>query len=273
MDEQMSREKAFEIMNLDPSTSTDKIKAKYENFMRRAKFDDSVDEVLITRAYDAIMGFQFGNIEPDPVYTEKGLNKKKIENFFYHNKRGLIYGSVAAIVLITILVLIFAGKIRYGYTISVLGQVTIGDQELMANYYEELLEEEHVLVDYYIVGNSVDGDLSEQFINKLMGDLQGGESDLFIIVPEYAKFLSYDGALTDLTPYLADLGIAPDDENILFWYNEDGDQIAAGYRYGNKSIFNEGMNGLVPEYIAIPYQAEYTEHTKTVILDLISQNN
>jgi hypothetical protein len=105
-----------------------------------------------------------------------------------------------------------------------------------------------------------------------MGDLQGGESDLFIVVPEYAKFLSYDGALTDLTPYLAELGISPDDENILYWYDEDGDQIAAGYRFGNKSIFNDGMNGLVPEYFAIPYRAEFTENTKTVILDLISQN-
>lgn len=268
----MTKEKAYEILELDPSTSTDKLKQKYENFMRRAKFDDSLDEALITKAYDTIMGIHWGNFEPDPAYTEKGLNKKKIENFFYHNKRALVYGIAVTVLLVGILLMIFVGKVRYDYKLSVLGQVTISDQELMADYYEALLEEKNVLVDYYIVGNSTDGDLDENFTFKLIGDLQGGESDLFIIVPEYAKFLSYDGALMDLTPYLSDFGILPDDENILYWYGEDGSQIAAAYRFGNKSILNEGMNGLVPEYFAIPHRAAYSENTMKIISDLLNQN-
>jgi len=272
MIENMSKEKAFEILQLDPSTPTDKIKQKYENFMRRAKFDDSIDEELITKAYDAIMGINWGNFEPDPAYSEKGLNKKKVENFFYHNKRAMIYGIAVAVLIIGTLVMIFAGKVRYNYQISVLGQVTISDQEMMAEYYEGLLDEKNVLIDYYIVGNTTDGDLDENFMYKLMGDLSSGDSDLFIVVPEYAKFLSYDGALTDLTPYLADFGISPDDENIVYWYNEDGEEIAAAYRFGNKSIFNDGMNGLVPEYFAIPHRAEYTENTIAVINDLLNQN-
>ncbi len=272
MDEKMTKEKAYEILQLDPSESLDKVKAKYENYMRRAKFDDAFDDVLITKAYDTIMGIDWGNFKPDPAYSEKGLNKKKVENFFYHNTRRLIYGTVVFVLIVATLLMFILGKVRYDYKISILGQLTISDQEMMAVYYEELIDEKEVLIDYYIVGNSKDGSISESFLYKLTGDLQGGESDLFIIVPEFAKFLSYEGALTDLSPYLAEFGISPDDENILYWYKEGGDEIAVAYRFGNKSIFNKGMSGLVPEYFAIPHRAEYSEQTETIILDLINQN-
>ncbi len=110
MGENMTREKAFEIFQLDPSTPTAKIKLKYENFMRRAKFDDSLDEVLITKAFDTIMGIDWGNFEADPAYSEKGLNKKKIENFFYHNKRSLIYGIAAFVLIAATILMIVTGK-------------------------------------------------------------------------------------------------------------------------------------------------------------------
>lgn len=271
MSDNMTREKAFEVLQLDPSTPTDKIKQKYENFMRRAKFDETLDEELITKAFDTIMGIHWGNFEVDAAYTDKGINKKKIENFFYQYKRGLIY-SIALFVLIAgTLLMIFVGKVRYEYKISVLGQVVISDQLKMAEYYENLLGKKHVLIDYYIVGGS-GSELDEGFMTKLMGDLQGGESDLFIIGAEYAKFLSYDGALMDLTPFFSDFGIIPGDENLLYWYEENGGEIAAAYRFGNKSIFNSGMNGLVPEYFAIPHHAEYSDETKIVVQDLILQN-
>lgn len=272
MIDDMTREKAFEILQLDPSVPTEKIKQKYENFMRRAKFDESLDEELITKAYDTIMGINWGNFEADPAYSEKGINKKKIDNFFYHNKRGLMYGLVVFILIAATILMIITGKVRYDYKISVLGQVTLSDQQKIAEYYEELLGKKNVLIDYYIVADSADASLSEGTMYKLMGDLQGGESDLFIVVPEYAKFLSYDGALTDLAPYLADLGILSDDIDLLYWYEESGGEMAAAYRFGNSSIFNQGMNGLVPEYLAIPHHAEYSEETKIVILDLIKQN-
>lgn len=272
MSDMMTKEKAFEILQLDPSTSTDKIKQKYENFMRRAKFDETLDEELITKAYDTLMGIHWGNFETDPAYTDKGLNKKKIENFFYHNKRNLIYGLATAVTVVVIIVMIISGQQRYDYKISVIGQVSLADQELMGQYYEKLLDKKNVLIDYYIVGGSGDVAMDENFMFKLTGDLQGGESDLFIIGAEYAKFLSYDGALMDMTPYLSDFGIISDDENLLYWYDEDGKEIAVAYRFGNKSIFNEGMSGLVPEYFAIPYHAEYSDETMMVVQDLIQQN-
>ena len=272
MTENMTKEKAYEILQLDPDTSKTKIKQKYENFMRRAKFDDSLDEVLITKAFDTLMGIQWGNFEPDPAYSEKGLNKKKIENFFYQYKRGLAYGSAAFIMIAVIIILIITGSTRYDYKISVLGAVTIKDQELMEEYYEELLGKKNVLVDYYIVSGGADASMDENFLFKLMGDLQGGESDLFIIGSEYAKFLSYDGGLSDIEAYLSEWGISPNDERVLYWYEEDGTEMAAALKFGNISIFNKGMNGLVPSYIAIPHHAEYSEETKTVIIDLLSQN-
>ena len=272
MDENMTRERAFEILQLDPSASTDKIKLKYENFMRRAKFDKDFDEELVTKAFDTIMGIHWGNFEPDPVYSEKGINKKKIENFFYHYKRHLAFGIPLLIMIIAVIVMLIVGGLNYDYKISLLGHLSLNDQELMAEYYQELLDVDEVLIDYYIVGDNEDGALTGDFINKLFGDLAGGESDLFISVPNTIKYLSYDGALLDLTPYLAELGISPDDENILYWYKDTGGEIAAAYRFGSNSIFTEGITGDVPEYFCIPHRAEFTEETKTIILDLIEGN-
>lgn len=272
MSDNMTREKAFEILQLDPSTPTEQIKQKYENFMRRAKFDETFDEQIITQAYDTLMGIHWGNFKTDPVYTEKGINKKKIENFFYHNKRNLVYGLIAAVLVFSTISMILFGGQRYDYKISIIGQVTLADQEMMAQYYEELLGKKNVLIDYYIVGDGGDGTMDEGFMIKLMGDLQGGESDLFIVGDEYAKFLSYEGALMDITPFLSEIGIISDDENLLNWYDEDGKLIAAAYRFGNKSIFNSGMSGLVPEYFAIPHHAEFSDETRIVVQDLINQN-
>lgn len=268
----MTREKAFEILQLDPSASTEKVKQKYENFMRRAKFEESLDQDQITKAYDTIMGINWGNFERDPAYDEKGLNKKKIANFFYHNTRGLIYGTVAFLLVAATIIMIITGSTRFDYKISILGAVTMRDQEVMQVYYEDLLDVKDVQVDYYLNSGGEDSSMDESMMYKLMGDLQGGESGIFIVDEEYSKFLSADGGLMDMTPFLEDFGISADDENILYWYDEYGDQIAAAYRFGTESIFTEGLTGTVPEYFAIPHHAEYSDETIAVVIDLIKQN-
>ncbi|MBN2557145.1 MAG: hypothetical protein JXB33_00170 [Clostridia bacterium] len=273
MDEKMTREQAFEILQIDPSTPTDKVKIKYENFMRRAKFDDTLDDRLITKAYDTIMGIDWGNFEPDEAYAKKGINKKKIENFFYLYKRNLAYGAVVLVMVTVILLLIFTGRVKYDYQITLIGSLNISDQEVMADYYEELLGVENVMIDYILIQtDSADGALTGESMNKLFGDLNGGDSDLFIVNPEFAKFLSYDGALLDMTPYLADMGIAADDPDLLRWYKEGNGEIAAAYKFGNQSIFNSGTTGRVPEYFCMPYQAEFSDKTAAVVKDLIEQN-
>lgn len=274
MDDNMTREQAFEILELDPSVSSDKIKKKYENFMRRAKFDDSVDEQLITKAFDTLMGIHWGNFEPDPAYSEKGLNKKKIENFFYHYKRSLAYGLAVAVVVIGVLALIIFGKVKYDYTILMIGSLNIRDQEVMSEYYEELLDVKNVLIDYVLVqSDSPDGAFAEEGMNKLFGYFNSGDADLLIVTENIAKFLAYEGALEDLTPSLSQIGVQPDDEDVIYWYEEGDGEIAAAYKFGSNSIFADGINGKAPEYVALPELAELTEKTKTIILDLMDQNN
>lgn len=274
MENKMTKEQAYEILQLDSSATTEQIKRKYENFMRRAKFDESFDEELVTKAYDTLMGYQWGNFEPDPVYLEKGINKKKIENFFYHYKRSLVYGIAVAAVVITVLAMILFGKVRYDYTIVMIGSLNIRDQEVMAEYYEELLDVDNVLVDYILIqAESADGSLTEEGMNKLFGYFQSGEADLFVVTEEIAKFLSYEGALNDLGQYLPQLGLADDDERVLYWYQEGEEEIAAAIQFGSNSIFTEGINGKAPEFVSLSETGELTESTKIVILDLLEQNN
>lgn len=273
MDEKLTKEQAFEILQLDPSVPTDKIKKKYENFMRRAKFDDTVDEELITKAFDTLMGINWGNFEPDAAYSEKGLNKKKIENFFYHYSRHLAYGIVVVVVVIGVLAMIIFGKTHYDYTIVLIGSLNIRNQEVMTTYYEELLEVDEVLVDYVLIqSDSPDGALSEESINKLFGYFMGDEADLLILTENIAKFLSYEGALNNLEQYLLELGFSSDDEDIVYWYEEGEDEIAAAIYFGSNSIFTEGINGKAPEYFSLPELTELNENTKIVIADLLAQN-
>ncbi len=270
----MTKEQAFEILQLDSTATSEQIKKKYENFMRRAKFDDSFDEDQVTKAYDTLMGIHWGNFQPDPVYTEKGINKKKIENFFYHYKRSLVYGIAVAAVVITVLAMIIFGKVRYDYTIVMIGSLNIRDQEIMSTYYEELLDLDKVLVDYVLMqADSADGSLSEESMNKLFGYFQAGEADVVILTEDMAKFLSYEGALNNLEQYLPELGLNTDDERILYWYKEGDSDIAASIHFGTNSIFSEGINGQAPEFVSLPESSKLTDSTKTLILDLLEQNN
>lgn len=274
MENNMTKEQAYEILQLDGNATTEQIKKKYENFMRRAKFDDTVDEELVTKAFDTLMGINWGNFEPDPAYQEKGLNKKKVENFFYHYKRSLAYGIAVAVIIITSLALIIFGKVRYDYTILMIGSLNIRDQEAMASYYEELLDVDNVLVDYVLMqSGSADGALTEEGMNKLFGYFQSGDADLLIVTEETAKLLSYEGALSDLTQFLPVFGLSDDDERILYWYQEGEPNIAAAIHFGNNAVLAAGINGQAPEFLALPEIRELDENTKTVILDLLKDNN
>lgn len=273
MADKLTREEAFEILGLEPDAPLDKVKKKYENYMRRAKFDDSFDEDRITKAYDAIMGINWGNFEPDEAYTRKGINKKKIENFFYHYKRSAIYLLVVIVVVVSVVLLIVLGRTNYDFTITLIGGLNIKDQEVMNEYYEELLGVDEVIVDYiFMQPGSADAGLSEESMLKLMGSLLGNDSDMFIVDADFAKFLSYEGALKDFTPHLELMEIQKDDPDLLYWYDGANGEIAAAYRFGEKSIFTEGVTGRVPAYVCVPHRAEVNEMTIAVIKDLIQQN-
>lgn len=273
MAEKLTREEAFEILELEPDAPLDKVKKKYENYMRRAKFDTSFDEERITSAYDTIMGIDWGNFEPDEAYSQKGINKKKIENFFYHNTRSMLYILGVVVVVVSVFLLVVLGKTRYDYTITLIGGLNIKDQEVMNEYYEELLGVDDVVVDYvFVQAGSADAGLSEDSMLKLMGSLLGNDSDLFIVEADFAKFLSYEGALKDLAPHLDTIGIPKDDPDLLYWYDGASGEIAAAYRFGEKSIFTEGVTGRVPTYVCVPHRMEVSEMTITVIKDLIQQN-
>lgn len=273
MGNKMSKEKAYEILGLEPDTSLDKVKLKYENHMRRAKFDKAVDEELLTKAFDTIMGIDWGDFQPDEAYTKKGINKKKIENFFYHYKRSGLYLLLITVIVVSAILLIVLGKTSYDYTITLLGPLKIKDYEMLTSYYEELLDVDNVMVGYIIIDpESPDGGLSSENTFKLMGDVQSGESDLFIMSGELVKFLSYDGSLKDLTPYFSQMGIEGNNENILYWYKEGFGEIAAAYKFGSNALLTEGVTGRVPEYFCLPYRAEFTEMTQKVTKDLMEQN-
>ena len=106
----------------------------------------------------------------------------------------------------------------------------------------------------------------------LFGDINDAASDIFIIKSGFAAYLAGDGSYTDLSPYFKELNIEADDENVLWWQRENGQNIAIAYKFGEKDIFNDSISGDIPEYFCIPENAELSDMTKTVIKDLINGN-
>ena len=264
----MTKEQAFKILGLEPTASKNRIKLKYANCTRRAKFDTSYDIEAATKAFDTIMGYTFGNFEPDEAYNQKGINKKKIESFFYLYRRSLAM-LLFSVIAVGLFFALWLGDIaHYDYILTVIGRVEITDRDFLSDYYTEMLGIDEVLTDRFAVGPFSDGSITEVGIFKLYQDMASGDSDIYIVSDDFAKFLSSEGAVKDLSVYFDQFGISPDDKNILWWYGEKGEDIAAAYRFGNSNTLNMGYGGEIPEYFCIPFRVEVDDMTAMVVADL-----
>ena len=268
MSEELTKEDAYKILELDPSTPRRRVKLRYENLMRDAKFNNSVDTILITEAFDIIMEVEWAGYDPS-VYSEKGLNKKKISNFIYHYKWMVLSVTVISIILlITTLLYIFDYK-DPDYWITIVGGSGISNADLAFDHYTELLGVDDVQLDVFTVGEYSDGEIGVAGMEWVIKDMASGDSDIYLLSSEFSKFLSYEGAVHDLTPLLEKAGVPLNDENIVWWYNEDGNEIASAYRFGTSEILTECVSGFMPDCFIIPFRAEITELTEVMIGDLI----
>lgn len=154
----MTKEQAYEILGLDSTATDTQIKKKYANCARRAKFDSSYDMVSATEAFDTLMGYSWGTFESDPRYTQKGFNIKKVESFFYLHTRAVIYSIAVFIVIIGSVIIFFATRVNSDYSLTVIGSSIIRNQEVIQEYYEELLGVDEVLCSNYTIGEFSDED-------------------------------------------------------------------------------------------------------------------
>lgn len=269
MSEHMTKQEAFNILNLSPSTPRAKVKLRYENLMRDAKFNDAVSTELITKAYDVITDVEWTSYDPG-VYSEKGLNKKKIINFFYHYKWTVIIVFTAVFILITSIILFIADYSKPDYYLTIVGGSVIHKPDLADEHFSEILGVDEVQLDVFTVGAFADGEIGASGMMWLLNDLTGGDSSLYLLSSEFAKFLSYEGAATDLTPLLNKLGIPLTDERIIWWYNEDGHDIAAGFRFGNYPDMDNFVSGYKPDCFSIPFRVKITKQTEILVTELIN---
>ncbi len=269
MSEKLTKEVAYKILKLDPSTPRRRVKLRYENLMRDAKFNSSVDTVKITNAFDMIMDVKWTAYDPS-VYSVKGLNKKKISNFIYYYKWHVLSISAIFLILLTTTLLVIFGNPNPDYSITILGGSVLERPNAASEHYTELLDVDHVLLSVFTVGEFSDGAVGAAGMQSLTFDMASGDSDIYLLSSEFAKFLSYEGAAKDLTPLLEKAGIPLTDENIIWWYNEDGDDIAAAYRFGTSKILTDCFSGYQPDCFLIPFRSDFTELTDVMIDDLLS---
>jgi hypothetical protein len=267
----MDKIKAYEILELSSDATTVEVKKKYENFMRLTKFDKSFDEVLITDAFDTIMGYKFGKVEKDPAYTAKGINKKKIDNFFYHYSRHLVYGSIALIVFGALFISIFSKQPKPDVGVMVLGNTYVSNQEQAEIFLAEKYNFEFIRVIGIPLTQTNDATLNDTNIFKLATVLQGGEADLIVADLNAIQFLAPEDALEDLSKHFEELGIKSDDERIVWLKGMNGEEIAAGINLGDYTDLDEFLSGDSLTYIAIADYTANTENAYKMFSEIISE--
>lgn len=265
----MTKEQAYKILEMEPTATNTQIKRKFVNCARRAKFDSSYDIDSAVEAFDTIMGNRKGTFKVDPRYTQEGFNIKKVESFFYLHTRALIYIIAIFLLIIGIVISFIATKVHPDYVMTVIGPTVINSQEVIQGYYEELLDVDEVLCSNYTIGDFSDNEVSLAGYHWLYQDLAGGDSNIFILPVDIVKMLSSEGAVKDLTPFLENLGISESNPNIVWWEDEDGNNIAAAYYFNEINILNQSYSGQLPDCFSIPFRMDVDELSILVMKDFI----
>jgi len=259
----MTKEQAYEILELNKTATKEQINKKYENFMRLAKFDSSVDDVLITKAYDTLLGYSWNETDKESPYYQKGINKKKIENFFYHYTRHLIYGIFALIVFSVLMISIFSRQPKPDIGVLVIGNTIVADQEGLEEQFETDYNFDFVQVINVPMTHSVDGALTSSYMYKLATTLQGGEVEIIFSGMDELEFLTEEDACEDLSKHFDQLGITKDDDRIVWLKGFDGVVIAAGLEIVNYDKLDKYCQGAKLRYISI---ADYTRNTENAYI-------
>ncbi|MCK5811818.1 MAG: hypothetical protein KAG94_02910 [Clostridiales bacterium] len=93
----MNRKKALELLNLSEEASNNQICKKYDNILRQAKFDKTIDTKSVCEAYD----FLISNYKTE----NKSVTKMKFENFCYYHLKTVKF--ITGIVIFISLCIIF----------------------------------------------------------------------------------------------------------------------------------------------------------------------
>ncbi|MFO7635830.1 MAG: hypothetical protein R6W96_00800 [Clostridia bacterium] len=250
MSEMMTREKAYEILGLPQDAPEQDIKIKYENFMRRHRYDETIDVDLLTQAHDTLMGYDMHSKDKDPAYAQKGLNKKKVDNFFYHHKRNLLYGAVILIILVALSFSLFSGRRKVDFGVAFIGNLTMSDITRVEEYLQTVYEINNIGVTY--ASYALDqGEASAANIIRLMGVITDPMYNVLYMNKEAAEFLATEEGLVDLTPYFTEIGIVRQDERILWVTTDTGKVIAGAILVGRDLELQDLIIGFVPDYIGI----------------------
>lgn len=267
----MTKERALEILELEKDSSKEEIKKKYENFMRLTKFDKSYDEKLITEAFDFLMGYGWGDIKDEADYYKKGLNKKKIENFFYHYSRHLLYGFIAVAVFGALAISIFSRQPKPDAGVLLVGNTFVSDQIAIEDMIESKTGIGFVRVIPAPISLTGDGEVNSANMYVLATTLQGGDGDIIFSDRKALEFLASEDALLDLSSQFDKLGIDKNDERIIWLKNDIYDTtIAAGIYLGDFTDFNEYVSAPLT-YISIPDYTRNTENAYLIFKDYVSK--
>lgn len=271
MTENMTKEMALEILGLQSDATREEIERKYENFMRQSKYDDAIDVDVITRAHDFLLGYEWGEFKKDPAYTEKGINRKKISNFFYHYKLKLLGGAALFLLLGIVLVTWIGGRERHDLGVAFVGDLMINDTQGMRNHLSETYGFDKLGVTYasYVLDQ---GEVSVAIMMRLMGIITDPTYHVLFMNREAAEFLSGEVAIEDLTGHLAVLGIGPEDDRLLTIVNDQFETVIAAIYIGEDVRMREHVDGSVPTYVGMTRKNNDPEKALQLILAVLEQS-
>jgi hypothetical protein len=200
----------------DIETKYDVLMKKYRILKSNGKIDVKAEEDFIkcTEAYRIIMGYEVDEPKVDikDTYTDKafkkaGLDKKKADNFFYYYKIHILI-SIAAIIVIGLIVRSFVIRVNPDITVGFIGEVNSRNFDMLQHKIEDKLPEiKEVGFDSATISNNYNDQQAYANMSKIMILLSASDTDLFLMSRYAYNRYAPSGPFMPLEDVVKDLNI------------------------------------------------------------------
>lgn len=217
---QMNKEKAFEILELNPGATKDEVSKRYGILTKKFKSMEKDERGYtlddITRAYNLLMGITY--IDKEEEARQKALREHppllarilkvdpvKLENFFHYYKLYILV-SIALVIFLIFSIRSCMNQVKPDFTIVCFGKVYCQDQTSAQNSVKERLPEIQAPSVQFL--SSIPDDAQYEYATqmKFVAMIAAKEIDLVIMDRENFDMYVAQGMFIPLDARLSELG-------------------------------------------------------------------
>jgi len=218
------KEKAYEIMELNPGATNDEVSKRYGILTRKFRTIDRDENGYtiedITQAYNLLMGITYKDdkeelrqkkLRENPPFIARILKKDpvKLENFFHYYKVHIIVAIIAAVLIFSI-VRSCVNQVHYDFSLVIFGEAYTEDEQKIETFIKEHMPSS--LTPSVQVLPSFESDPQYQYATqmKFVAMVAAKEIDVIITNKSFFESHSLQGTYMPLDDIKDNLGYSDD---------------------------------------------------------------